>query len=169
MMKKWQNENIDRRDELVKILDIDLDWKTHQVSDGQRKRVQTMLGLLKPFKFLIIDEFLNELDVVIRDRFFKYLTKECELRNGAIIYATHVFDDLYYWANKVVYMTEGKCENCKDINDFLFDTKNCEDLYTCVVKVMSEDYNKKTDNVSIDPLKFGPQFGFGSGRSSLIN
>ena len=75
MAKKY--ENIDRRDELVKILDIDLDWKMHQVSDGQRKRVQIMLGLLKPFKFLIIDEFLNELDVVIRDRFFKYLTKEC--------------------------------------------------------------------------------------------
>ena len=95
MMKKWQNENIDRRDELVKILDIDLDWKMHQVSDGQRKRVQIMLGLLKPFKFLIIDEFLNELDVVIRDRFFKYLTKECKMRNGAIIYATHVFDDFW--------------------------------------------------------------------------
>ena len=170
MMKKWQNENIDRRDELVKILDIDLDWKMHQVSDGQRKRVQIMLGLLKPFKFLIIDEFLNELDVVIRDRFFKYLTKECKLRNGAIIYATHVFDDLYYWANKVVYMTEGKCENCKDIGDFCKrGADSWRDLYSSVVEVMSEDYNKKTDNGSIDPLKFGPQFGFGSGRSSLIN
>ena len=45
MMKKLQEKHIDRRDELVKILDIDLEWKMHQVSDGQRKRVQIMLGL----------------------------------------------------------------------------------------------------------------------------
>ena len=118
MMKKWQQENIKRRDELVKILDIDLDWKMHQVSDGQRKRVQIMLGLLKPFKFLLIDEFLNDLDVVIRDRFFNYLTKECKLRNGAIIYATHVFDNLYNWANNVIYMSNGECTNCENMENF---------------------------------------------------
>ena len=67
-------------------------------------------------------------------------------------------------------MTDGKCENCKDIGDFCKrGADSWRDLYTSVVEVMSEDYNKKTDNVSINPLKFGPQFGFGSGRSSLIN
>ena len=80
MMKIWQNENIERRDELVKVLDINLDWKMHQVSDGQRKRVQIMLALLKPYKLLVIDEFLNELDVVIRDRFKKYKNNENLIR-----------------------------------------------------------------------------------------
>ena len=69
MMKVWQTDNLERRNELVKVLDINLDWKMHQVSDGQRKRVQIMLALLRPFKLLIIDEFLNELDVVIRYKF----------------------------------------------------------------------------------------------------
>ena len=40
MMKKWQEENIVRRNELIQVLEINLDWKMHQVSDGQRKRVQ---------------------------------------------------------------------------------------------------------------------------------
>ena len=54
------------------------------------------------------------------------------------------FDDLYYWANKVVYMTEGKCENCKDIGDFCKrGADSWRDLYRSVVEVMSEDYNKK--------------------------
>ena len=51
MMKVWQNDNIERRDELVRVLDINLDWKMHKVSDGQRKRVQIMLALLKPLNY----------------------------------------------------------------------------------------------------------------------
>ena len=59
MMKKNQEENKQRRDELVELLEIDLNWRMHQVSDGQRKRVQIMLALLKPFKLLLIDENTN--------------------------------------------------------------------------------------------------------------
>ncbi|KAK7827345.1 abc transporter i family member 20, partial [Quercus suber] len=39
-----------RRDELIKVLDINLSWRMHKVSDGQRRRVQICMGLLKPFK-----------------------------------------------------------------------------------------------------------------------
>ncbi|CAL4922364.1 unnamed protein product [Urochloa decumbens] len=42
-----------RRDELIKILDIDLAWRMHKASDGQRRRVQICMGLLKPFKVYI--------------------------------------------------------------------------------------------------------------------
>jgi CCR4-NOT complex subunit CAF16 len=45
-----------RRDRLVKLLDINLSWRMHQVSDGQRRRVQICMGLLKPFTVLLLDE-----------------------------------------------------------------------------------------------------------------
>ena len=48
MMKRWQNDNLDRRNELVDVLEINLDWRMHQVSDGQRKRVQITKSLNKP-------------------------------------------------------------------------------------------------------------------------
>ena len=166
MMKVWQKDNLERRDELVKVLDINLDWKMHQVSDGERKRVQIMLALLKPFKLLIIDEFLNELDVVIRDRFFIYLNKECELRNGSIIYATHIFDNLEKWINKVIYISDGVCNKKQDLNVF----NKRGNLFDSVKDIISADYDKNKDNIhSINPLKYGPQFGYGSGRSNLIN
>ena len=165
MMKVWQNDNIERRDELVRVLDINLDWKMHKVSDGQRKRVQIMLALLKPFKLLIIDEFLNELDVVIRDRFFNYLNKECELRNGSIIYATHIFDNLEKWINKVIYISNGVCSEKENLTTF----NKRGNLFDSVKEVISNDYNKNTDDMYlINPLKYGPQFGYGSGRSNLI-
>ena len=37
----------ERRDELVDILDIDLAWRMHAVSDGERRRVQLAMGLLR--------------------------------------------------------------------------------------------------------------------------
>ena len=118
MMKKWQNDNLKRRDELVDVLNINLEWRMHKVSEGQRKRVQIMLALLKPFKLLIIDEFLNELDVVVRDNFYKYLIKECKIRKGAIIYATHIFDNLDKWCNKIIYISNGNCKNKVSMETF---------------------------------------------------
>ena len=39
-----------RRDHLLELLDIDLKWRMHKVSDGQRRRVQICMGLLRPFQ-----------------------------------------------------------------------------------------------------------------------
>lgn len=39
-----------RKQQLMQVLDIDPDWRMHQVSDGQRRRVQICVGLLRPFK-----------------------------------------------------------------------------------------------------------------------
>lgn len=40
MMQKLQEEYPKRRDELLELLGVDLKWRMHQVSDGQRRRVQ---------------------------------------------------------------------------------------------------------------------------------
>ena len=40
----------ERRQALISLLEIDLEWRMHQVSDGERRRVQICLGLLKPCK-----------------------------------------------------------------------------------------------------------------------
>ena len=56
MMRKLQDAHPDRRDELVKILGVDPEWRMHRVSDGQRRRVQLLLGLVRPFDILLLDE-----------------------------------------------------------------------------------------------------------------
>lgn len=35
---------------MAQVLDIDLSWRMHKASDGQRRRVQICMGLLKPYK-----------------------------------------------------------------------------------------------------------------------
>ncbi len=38
-----------RRERLMKVLDVNPAWRMNRVSDGQRRRVQLAMGLLKPF------------------------------------------------------------------------------------------------------------------------
>lgn len=104
MMEKLQNEYPERRDLLIKLLGIDPQWRMHQVSDGQRRRVQIFLGLLRPFKILLLDEVTVSLDVVVRQDLLRFLRTESETRGATILYATHIFDGLDDWPTHVHYL-----------------------------------------------------------------
>ena len=91
MMERLQASYPERRDELVDMLGIDLDWRMHQLSDGQRRRVQILLGLIRPFKILLLDEITTSLDVCVRQDLLRWLVKESDVRRATIIYATHIF------------------------------------------------------------------------------
>ncbi|CAN0926591.1 ABC transporter I family member 20 [Linum grandiflorum] len=99
-----------RRAELIKVLDVDLSWRLHKVSDGQRRRVQICMGLLRPYKVLLLDEITVDLDVLARADLLKFLRKECEERGATIIYATHIFDGLEEWPTHIVYVAHGKLQ-----------------------------------------------------------
>ncbi|XP_050375582.1 ABC transporter I family member 20-like [Argentina anserina] len=99
-----------RRAELIKVLDIDLSWRLHKVSDGQRRRVQICMGLLRPYQVLLLDEITVDLDVLARADLLMFLKKECEERGAVIIYATHIFDGLENWPSHIVYVANGKLQ-----------------------------------------------------------
>lgn len=46
----------ERRDILLDILDVDLDWHMHTISDGERRRVQLVMGLMSEWDVLLLDE-----------------------------------------------------------------------------------------------------------------
>nr|XP_027114898.1 ABC transporter I family member 20-like [Coffea arabica] len=102
--------NPQRREELIKVLGVDLSWRMHKVSDGQRRRVQICMGLLKPFKVLLLDEITVDLDVLARADLMRFLKKECQERGATIIYATHIFDGLEDWPSYMVYVAHGKLQ-----------------------------------------------------------
>merc|ERR1719261_1149642 len=104
MMRQWQTDFLERRDELVRVLGINLDWRMHRVSDGQRKKVRIMLKLLRPFRLCLVDEFAVELDILARKRLMDYLGAECEVRGAAVVYATHIFDQMDEWATHIAFM-----------------------------------------------------------------
>jgi len=97
-----------RRERLIKLLDIDPTWSMMSVSDGQRRRVQICLGLLKPYKVLLCDEITVDLDVVGRMDLLRFFEQECAERGATVIYCTHIFDGLENWFSHLAYMENGK-------------------------------------------------------------
>merc|ERR1711959_156931 len=92
---------------LLQVLDVNLSWRMHMVSDGQRRRVQILMGLLKPFEVLLLDEVTVDLDVVSRSDLLEYLKQETETRGATILYATHIFDGLHHWATHLAHIQTG--------------------------------------------------------------
>jgi CCR4-NOT complex subunit CAF16 len=65
------------------------------------------MGLLKPFKVLLLDEVTVDLDVVSRTDLLEYLKQETETRGATILYATHIFDGLDHWATHLAHVQAG--------------------------------------------------------------
>ncbi|KAK9455588.1 P-loop containing nucleoside triphosphate hydrolase protein [Dipodascopsis uninucleata] len=101
----------DRLAELIDILDIDLRWHMHAVSDGERRRVQLAMGLVRPWNILLLDEVTVDLDVLVRARLLNFLRRETESRDCAIMYATHIFDGLADWPTHIVHIHMGRIIN----------------------------------------------------------
>jgi CCR4-NOT complex subunit CAF16 len=80
----------------------------HAISDGQRRRVQLLLGLLRPREVLLLDEITTDLDLIARQDLLAFLREETDVRNTTILYATHIFDTLDAWATDLVYLVAGR-------------------------------------------------------------
>jgi len=108
MMTALKEVYPDRNKELLRILDINPEWRLNSVSEGQRKRVQLYLNLIQPFKVCLLDEITVNLDLLVKDRFMNYLKEETRKRECCIIYVTHIFDGLEDWATKLIYLKNNK-------------------------------------------------------------
>eukprot|EP00899_Mesostigma_viride_P006382 jgi/Mesvir1/15745/Mv03318-RA.1 len=107
----------ERRQRLIRVMDINPHWRMHQVSDGQRRRVQIAMGLLHPFQVLLLDEITVDLDVVGRADLMAFLREESEQRGATILYATHIFDGLDGWPTHMAFVSRGKLQRLACVAD----------------------------------------------------
>jgi CCR4-NOT complex subunit CAF16 len=136
----------ERKEELVSILDIDLRWRMHAVSDGERRRVQLAMGLLRPWTVLLLDEITVDLDLLSRRNFLEFLKKETASRPCTIVYATHILDNLADWPTHLVHMHLGKVKEWGSMESF--DTKSIKmtgnsQLGELVLKWLSDDLKQR--------------------------
>ncbi|KAI9746511.1 MAG: CCR4-NOT regulatory complex component [Claussenomyces sp. TS43310] len=112
----------ERRDELVEVLDIDCEWRMHAVSDGERRRVQLAMGLIRPWRILLLDEITVDLDLLSRSNFLAFLRRETDARNCTIVYATHILDNLAQWPTHLVHMSLGRVKEWGPADQFDLET-----------------------------------------------
>jgi CCR4-NOT complex subunit CAF16 len=92
---------------VVEILDVDPGWRMHQVSDGQRRRVQLLLDLIRAPQVILLDEVTADLDVLARADLLRYLTEESQQRAVTVVYASHVLDGLAAWGTHLMFLSPG--------------------------------------------------------------
>ncbi|CEM14107.1 unnamed protein product [Vitrella brassicaformis CCMP3155] len=119
MLKGAAVPDTERLKHLIHVLGVDLEWRMHQVSEGQRRRVQLLLGLVKPFDVLLLDEITTDLDVVARQDLLQFLYEESVQRRVTIVYATHIFDGMQAWATHVAHMASGKMVRFGHVDKFI--------------------------------------------------
>lgn len=144
----------ERRDELVQILDIDLSWRMHTVSDGERRRVQLAMGLLRPWRILLLDEITVDLDLLSRSNFLTFLKRETKSRPCTIVYATHILDNLAQWPTHLVHMHMGRVKEWGDMKQFNVDNlqkSGNSQLGELVLSWLKDDLEER-----------GPRTGLGS-------
>jgi len=107
MMITNQRQFPERVTKLMELLAIDPQWRMNRVSDGQRRRVQLFLGLIRPYEVLFIDEMTVDLDVLARKDFLDFLKEESEEHGVTIVYATHIFDAMDTWPTHVAEVDSG--------------------------------------------------------------
>ncbi|KAK2076748.1 hypothetical protein QBZ16_005508 [Prototheca wickerhamii] len=116
MLQNVRGVSAERRERLIEVLDIEPSWRLHQVSDGQRRRVQIAMGLLHEFKVgsgvLLLDEITVDLDVLARSSLLDFLKEETETRGCT---ATHIFDGLDDWPTHVAYLSGGEAKICAPV------------------------------------------------------
>ena len=137
MMKELRKTYPDRDNELRKVLGINLEWSLNSISEGQRKRVQLYLGLIKPFKICLLDEITVNLDVLVKTRLMNYLKKESIEHNACVVYVTHIFDGLNEWCSQLIYM--------KKNNQILINTIDNipnMDIFTYLLREFTNEYDE---------------------------
>merc|ERR1740138_2064119 len=102
---------------LVALLDMDLTWRVHQVSDGQRRRAQLLLKLLRPSSLLLMDEVTTDLDVVSRQALLQFLREECDERGATVVYSTHILDGLDDWPTHLLHLHAGTVSYCGALSE----------------------------------------------------
>lgn len=93
-----------RAAELIDVLAVERGWHMNRVSDGQRRRVQLLLGLLRPCRVLLLDEVTTDLDVIARGDLLAFLRAQ----PTTILYATHILEGLEDWATHLAYLHDGR-------------------------------------------------------------
>ena len=106
-----------RRDRLLTALGVNPGWHMHRISDGQRRRVQILLGLIKPARLVLLDEVTTDLDPLARAQLLEFLREETETRGVTVLYATHIFDTLEEWATHIALLEDGKLARLTEIRD----------------------------------------------------
>ena len=110
--------------------------KVRTLSGGQRRRIEIARSLLHKPRLLLLDEPTVGLDIGSRQTILKHVKNLCRLENLAVLWATHLIDEIDK-GEKVVIIEKGKILEKGDVEAVVVKNKvnNIRDAFNKLVKI----------------------------------
>jgi ABC-2 type transport system ATP-binding protein len=115
--KFYINFNFEKALTLIKKMDLDIEQKISSLSTGQKGRLKLVLTLSRELNLYMLDEPLNGIDPISRDKIIDLISSEID-GDKTIIIASHLIKEFETILDEVIFLKDGK---------ILFE-KNCEEL-----------------------------------------
>ncbi|MDO8427628.1 MAG: ABC transporter ATP-binding protein [Candidatus Diapherotrites archaeon] len=126
-LKMKQDKNIVAKTKsalvLVHLLGLD-NRSVIQLSGGEKKRVALARALAVQPKLLLLDEPLNGLDAGLKEKIKELLKELWKKTKLGLIWVAHDLDDVFYLADWVIVMNDGKIEQAGSPIDLFLKPKN---------------------------------------------
>ncbi|CAK9067381.1 unnamed protein product [Durusdinium trenchii] len=131
---------------LAHVLQVDMQWRINEVSDGMRRRCQLLECLATPRSVYLMDEITSDLDLFAREGILNFLRAETETRGATIFYCTHIFDHLEGWASHLLHLSQGEVIRfcpMSEVEEYstLCEEGNATPLYSLVRRWIYKEYD----------------------------
>ena len=140
----YQENFLNRKDELVKYFELDESKKIENLSLGNLKKLGIVLALMHQPKLLILDEPTSGLDPIMQQKFYD-LIKEEKKKGTTIFYSTHILSEISKICDRVGIIKNGclvaieKMEALQKKN-FLVVTIESEDAESILKELKLKNY-----------------------------
>lgn len=99
-----------RSNQLLKLLDLSnlKNTKARFLSSGQKQRVAIARALAIIPSILLLDEPFSNLDKILTDKLFSFISKEVKKNQTSVILITHVAEEALKYADRIAILDSGK-------------------------------------------------------------
>jgi ABC-2 type transport system ATP-binding protein len=103
-----------RTEELAEVFSLDLDRKILDLSQGNKKKVSILQGLIHRPRLLILDEPTSGLDPLMQNNFFDILRQENK-QGTTVFFSSHTLSEVQKMCRRVGIIKEGRIIAVEDI------------------------------------------------------
>lgn len=139
----YPNWNQERFEKLKQVFNIDLKRKVHRLSKGMQRQVAFWLGLSCMPEYLILDEPIDGLDPVMRQKIKNLLFQDVAEREMTVIISSHNLREIEDICDHIGIMHKGKLIIEKDLDDLKADTHKVQVAFS----------DKKQEEVLLEQLQ----------------
>lgn len=93
---------------LLERMELDEKMKAGSLSSGMAAKLKIAATLARKAEFYMLDEPLNGIDIIARDRVMKTIVETAN-ENNSIMVSSHLVDELETVADSVIFMKNGEC------------------------------------------------------------